>query len=149
MTNDKLRILDIFNIKDCEIQLTSRFSSEEDFNSRRELYAEKINSRELVNLIVEDMTKKSKNTDDKATIYFSGEFDKGIIDAIEIELDKFTEASMECFEHPDSGKIFAIEMKYKIKRNTLVIVMRVEQKTESQVEFRRAVKEAVREVFSN
>ena len=137
MNKEIPRISDWFNITDCYFNLCSRFKDSRELEERSELYVNRLGSKRFVDAVLEDMTKKSKNTDIIGDITIYGKIDPELIDSIEAELDQLKEPKVGCFRDQETRIPTCFVVDYRIRRNKLHMILHVEPKTKKQIEKRK------------
>ena len=114
-----MRVSDIFNIVECNFELKSKFPDEATSNERCKLYNERLNSKRFIDAVLEDMTKKSKNTY-STHIFCSWSFDPELCDSVEAELDQIAKSKV-VFHSFEDRPPYLIEVTYRVLRNTLTL----------------------------
>lgn len=115
-----MRVSDIFNVESCGFELKSKFPDDNASKDRCELYNNRLNSKRFIDAVLEDMTKKSKNTYITTTFWMMFGFDPELGDAIEAELDQIADSKV-VFYSFENKPPRVVEVTYRILRNTLTI----------------------------
>ena len=109
-----------FEVLGCRYIVYSKFPNEDSLVERFNTYNERHNKKRLIDAILDDATKKSKNTDVYGELQSGFDLDIGLCNSIRAELDQIKKGDLLVARNKDE-KVSFLTFEYKIKRNRIYL----------------------------
>ncbi len=109
-----------FEVIGCRYTVYSKFPNEDSLVERFNLYNDRHNKKRLIDAILDDATKKSKNTDFYGELQSGFDLDIELCNSIRAELDQIKKGDLLVVKNKDD-KVSFLTFEYKIKRNKVYL----------------------------